>query len=82
MEGLLRVEQGVGKRQAAKLAAIRQQRDGSRVASLLAILEGEARGTSNLMPVILECVESYASIGEICGVLRRVWGEHRESLVF
>jgi len=44
-------------------------------------LEDEAtRGDVNLMPAIVEAVAAYATIGEMCGVLRRVYGEYREPL--
>ena len=82
VEGLLRVNDGVGRRQSEKLDRIRAQRDSARVEMLLGVLERSAQEEVNLMPAILDCVESYASIGEICGVLRRIWGEQRESLVF
>ncbi|MDH4135619.1 MAG: hypothetical protein OEW09_02725 [Anaerolineae bacterium] len=39
------------------------------------------RRDENLLPVILECVESYATLGEICGVLRRVFGEYKPTVV-
>jgi len=38
------------------------------------------RRDENLLPVILECVESFATLGEICGVLRRVFGEYKPSV--
>jgi methylmalonyl-CoA mutase N-terminal domain/subunit len=43
-------------------------------------LEEAARGTENLLPRILACVEAYATVGEISHRLRRVWGEYREAL--
>jgi methylmalonyl-CoA mutase N-terminal domain/subunit len=45
----------------------------------LARLEEGARGTENLLPRILECVEAYATVGEISNRLRVVWGEYREA---
>ncbi len=59
-----------------RLAELRAGRDNARVHELLSRLETTARGSENLMPVIIECVESYATLGEICGVLRRTWGEY------
>ena len=44
----------------------------------MAELEASARGDANLLPPILAAVKAYATIGEICSVLRRVFGEHRE----
>jgi len=81
-EGLLRVDPRVGERQKAKLAKIRAERDPVKVAALLHKLEETARGTANTMPVFIECVEHYITIGEICDVLRRVWGEQKEFAVY
>jgi methylmalonyl-CoA mutase N-terminal domain/subunit len=78
---LLKVDPAVGERQRARLAALRARRDGEAVGQCLAALEAAARGTENLMPHFLRCVEAYATLGEICDVLRRVFGEYRpESL--
>jgi methylmalonyl-CoA mutase N-terminal domain/subunit len=74
----LRVDPEVGKRQAAKLAALRERRDNAAVGSALAALEEAARGTANLLPRIVKAVESYATLGEISDTLRRVFGEQRE----
>ena len=82
MEGLLRVDPAVGDRQTAKLAHLRRERDEAGVQSALQQLERAARGDDNTMPILLNCVEKYATIGEICNVLRTIWGEQRESLVF
>jgi methylmalonyl-CoA mutase N-terminal domain/subunit len=82
VEGLLRIDPSVGEKQRAKLAKIRAERDPERTKSLLAKLEQTAKGTENTMPVFIECVENYITIGEICGVLRGVWGEQREFHVF
>ncbi|MBI2761380.1 MAG: methylmalonyl-CoA mutase family protein [Chloroflexi bacterium] len=81
-EGLLRVDPRVGDRQKAKLAKIRADRDEANVQRLLKKLEETARGADNTMPVLLECVESYITIGEICDVLREVWGEQKEFAVY
>jgi methylmalonyl-CoA mutase N-terminal domain/subunit len=80
-EDLLRVDPAVGRRQVEKLARIREQRDRARLEQRLASLAEAARGDDNLMPLILDCVEDYASVGEICGALRGAWGEQREVLV-
>jgi len=82
VEGLLRVDPAVADRQVAKLARLRRERDNERVEGLLRRLEAAARGDENTMPHFVECVEQYATIGEICNRLRVVWGEQRESLVF
>ncbi|HKW21338.1 MAG TPA: methylmalonyl-CoA mutase family protein [Ktedonobacterales bacterium] len=71
----LRIDPAVGQRQAAKLAALRDQRDNVAVTSVLAALESAARGSKNLMPRILAAVEAYATLGEISDTMRRVFGE-------
>jgi methylmalonyl-CoA mutase, N-terminal domain len=58
------------------LANLRKQRDAARVSELLTHLETGARGTDNLMPLFVECVENDITLGEICGVLRKLWGEY------
>ena len=80
--GLLRVDPAIQRRQADRLAALRRTRDNGRVDAALKGLETAAGGSENLMPHVLECVEAYATIGEICGVLRRIWGEQGEFVAF
>jgi methylmalonyl-CoA mutase N-terminal domain/subunit len=72
----------VAEAQVAKLARLRRERDGGAVARALAGLRDAARGTENLMPAVLEAVRAYATLGEMAGVLREVWGEHKEPPVF
>jgi methylmalonyl-CoA mutase N-terminal domain/subunit len=81
-KGLLRVDPSVGERQVAKLAKLRSDRDGFATVKSLYALERAARGTENLMPYILEAVKAYATLGEICDVLRKVFGEYRPSVMF
>ncbi len=82
ISGLLRVDPALQQMQSGRLADLRRSRDNSRVEGQLKNLEQAAKGTENMMPCILECVESYVTIGEICGVLRRVWGEQGEFVAF
>ncbi len=79
---ILRVRQEVVKRQVERLNRVRAERDDATAQNLLNVLEGAARSDVNLMPVLIECVESYVTIGEICQVLRGVFGEQREFHVF
>ncbi|MBI2911775.1 MAG: methylmalonyl-CoA mutase family protein [Chloroflexi bacterium] len=79
--GLLRLDPAVGEQQAQKLADLRRERDDSGVAASLRRLEEVTRGTENTVPAILECVEAYATLGEICNVFRGVFGEHRDRTV-
>jgi len=75
---LLQVDPEVGKRQAAKLAALRQRRDNERVRQTLTALERGAAGTENLLPLIIDAVEAYATLGEISDAMRHVFGEQHE----
>jgi methylmalonyl-CoA mutase N-terminal domain/subunit len=62
---------------------LRRSRDGRRVADALRAIERHAPALEkNLMPLIEEAVRARASVGEICDVLRHVWGEHPPSSVF
>ncbi|HEY7355727.1 MAG TPA: methylmalonyl-CoA mutase family protein [Ktedonobacterales bacterium] len=75
---VLRVDPAIGRRQAAKLAALRARRDNAAASAALAALEDAARGTANLLPRILTAVEAWATLGEISDTLRRVFGEQHE----
>ena len=81
-EGIFRLDAAVAQRQIDRLSRVRAQRDGPRVQALLARLEETARSDANLIPVFIECVENYVTLGEICSVLRNVFGEQREFMVF
>ncbi|HET7838319.1 MAG TPA: methylmalonyl-CoA mutase family protein [Rectinemataceae bacterium] len=80
--GLLRVDPSVGERQVEKIRALKAKRDGARVQKALGELEKAAKGDANLMPPILEAVRAYATLGEVCDVLRKVFGEYRPSVMF
>jgi methylmalonyl-CoA mutase N-terminal domain/subunit len=75
---LLHVDPEVGRRQAAKLAALRQRRDNVQVQQALAALELGAAASENLLPLIVSAVDAYATLGEISDTMRRVFGEQRE----
>ena len=64
-----------------RLQQTRRQRDGRQAARCLHVLEAACRGSENLMPHILEAVRSYCTLGEICNVMRHVWGEYQEQTV-
>jgi len=81
-KGLLRVDPSVGERQVAKLKALREKRDNAAVQKALDNLKLAAQGNDNLMPPILAAVKTYATLGEICDVLRSVFGEYRPSVMF
>ncbi len=67
--------------QIAKLQQLRRERDNAVVDAALARLEDEARGDGNLMYPILEAVRAYATIGEICDIKRKVFGEYRAASI-
>lgn len=64
-----------------RLARVRRERDNALVQKRLAMLREVAHGTSNMMPAILNCVRAYATVGEICDVLREVFGVYQETVV-
>ena len=80
-EGLLKVDPAVEKAQFGKLAEVRGSRDNGSVSDRLRTLGRAASGSDNLMPLILDAVRSYATLGEICGVLREEFGEYSPQTV-
>ena len=82
IEGLLRVDQQAAQHQITRLQALRGRRDAGAVQKALAQLDQVARGEDNTVPAILECVESYATLGEICQVFRNVFGQQEGAAAF
>jgi len=80
--GLLRVKPEVEKRQKDRTVQVKRDRDNDKVRQVLRRLEDVARSKDNTMPACLECVEAYATLGEICDVLRKAFGTQKEFLVF
>ena len=78
---ILRVNPEIQRRQIERLNEVRRKRDPEKVKRALSRLEDVARSDENTMPVFIECVEAYATIGEMCDVLRKVFGEQKEYLV-
>ncbi len=78
---LQRIDPALERAQIDRLRAVRAKRDQKRWAAALQQVEDAARGRANLMPVIIEAVESYCTIGEISNVLRGVFGEYQEVMV-
>ena len=77
-EGLLRVDSSVGVNQSKKTQEVRASRDQAACdAALAALKAGAADESVNLMPLILDAVKTYATLGEICNVLREVFGEYQ-----
>ncbi len=82
VEGLMRVDEEAARQQVARLERLRGQRDGGAAQAALSRLEAVARSEANTVPAILECVESFCTLGEISGVLRSVFGEQEEMAAF
>ena len=75
---LLVIDESVARHQRQKLANLKKRRDSARVQRTLEALGSAASTDANLMPYILECVRAYATVGEVCDVLRRVFGTYEE----
>ena len=71
----------IGQRQAEKLRKLRAERDNAAVEANLARLDEGARGDANLIPIMVDCVESRVTLGEISHCLRRVWGEYQPQVI-
>jgi methylmalonyl-CoA mutase N-terminal domain/subunit len=78
---LLEIDHEGERRQRERLARVRRERDNELVGQRLEALREAAQGTENLMPHILDAVRAYATLGEICGVFREVFGEYREPVI-
>ena len=74
---LLRVDPAVRVSQIERLKRLKYERDNVRVKNILSELKNAAEGKDNLMPIILDAVKAYATLGEICDALRNVFGEYQ-----
>jgi methylmalonyl-CoA mutase N-terminal domain/subunit len=75
-----RIDESLERKQIERLQALRLRRDAARWRSSLDRVKDHARSGANLMPAILEAVESYATVGEIAATMRDVFGEYQESI--
>jgi methylmalonyl-CoA mutase N-terminal domain/subunit len=75
----LYIDEAAAEAQLERLAKVRAGRDQRRWAAALAALQGAAESRDNTMPALLDAVRAYATVGEMCDVLRRVWGEYEET---
>ncbi|MEE8177251.1 MAG: methylmalonyl-CoA mutase family protein [Acidobacteriota bacterium] len=73
---IMSVDPAIEAAQRKHLAQVRKARDGGGVQEQLGRLKTAAEGTENLMPIFIDCLEAEVTLGEICGQLRAVWGEH------
>lgn len=79
---ILRLDPAVAESQLKRLRALKARRDGTAVRKALKDIERAARGKENLIPPITEAVKAYATIGEICDVLRDVFGTYHPAAIF
>jgi methylmalonyl-CoA mutase N-terminal domain/subunit len=77
---ILRVDPTLERDQIDRVRAVRARRDAKKVEAALAAVERAARGDDNVMPPILDAVRAYATVGEISDAMRKVFGEHQETL--
>ena len=82
IESLQTIDTQETRRQLDRLSRAKDERDGVVVQKTLSRLEQVAKGSENTMPAIVECVEAYATLGEISDVFRKVFGEQKELATF
>ncbi len=76
-----RLEPDSEARHLARLARVRRERDGAVVSERLEALRRAALAGENVMPYLMEAVRAYATLGEVCDVLRHVYGEYKEPVI-
>jgi methylmalonyl-CoA mutase N-terminal domain/subunit len=78
---ILYIDESAADQQLARVEQLRRTRDNDRVRRALDAMRSAAGDRQNLMPPILDAVRAYATLGEMCDVLREVWGEYEETTV-
>ena len=79
---LLKMDEKGEERQIKRLKKLRKDRNNQKTQKNLELLRKAAEGDENLMPYILDCVHSYATLGETCQILRDVFGEYEEPVIY
>jgi methylmalonyl-CoA mutase N-terminal domain/subunit len=79
---VISVDLSVAERQIKKVNAMKQKRDDTAVAEALSALRKACEGEENTMPYLIAAVKTYATLGEICGVMKEVFGEYRSDAKF
>jgi methylmalonyl-CoA mutase N-terminal domain/subunit len=77
---IMTIDEKIERDQVERVRAVRERRDGLKAEAATARLIESASGTENLLPRILDCVESEVTVGEISHALRKVWGEYKEAV--
>jgi methylmalonyl-CoA mutase N-terminal domain/subunit len=75
---VLRIDPEIERRQVERVQAVRAQRDQAQCTAALDAISAAARGTDNLVPVVIQAVDAKATVGEIADAMRVVFGEHRD----
>jgi methylmalonyl-CoA mutase N-terminal domain/subunit len=75
--GAFRIDPAIEQKQVERLNRVKRQRNGKAVGETLEFVREVAKGDGNLVPPVLEAVRAYATLGEICDVLREVFGEYQ-----
>ena len=78
---LQRIDESLERKQVERLKALRAKRDRAKCTAAIKRVEETAKGTGNLMPVIVEAVQANATVGEISDAMRHVYGEYQETVV-
>ena len=79
---ILKMDEKGEHRQINRLKKLRKERNNQKVEKHLHRLKKAAKGSENLMPYILDCIRSYATLGETCGLLREIYGEYEEPAIY
>lgn len=74
---VFKIDDSIRITQSEKLAELRKRRDNQKVTACIAAIQVAAKGTENLMPLVITAVENYCTLGEISHALRAVYGEHQ-----
>ena len=80
-KGLLRVDPAVEEMQKGNVTKLKEKREGTLTRETLDKLEKACRSSENVMPFILDAVKAYATLGEICNVMRHVFGEYKQTII-
>lgn len=74
---VFKIDDSIRKLQSDKLNLLKAKRDNAKVAACLTAINEAAKGTTNLMPLVVEAVENYCTLGEVADELRKVFGEYK-----
>ena len=78
---ILKLDEKVANQQKERVSQLREDRDQAKVEKALKALKDTAETDQNLMPKIVDAVKAYATLGEVCDVMREVFGEYNENII-